>query len=179
MVCANLIYILPHSTHQINKNGHAIGIIIAGGHEFMDILANFAERLKEIMQDNNIKSEKLGEATGINGSTIRRYLRTGSVVNLSKLLILTDYFKCSIEFLIGRSDDYLPYTPKPCPQFSIRLRTVLKERGLNRYKLDKNTRFKDSYFDNWDHGADPNIETLAELADMLGCTIDYLIGRDQ
>ncbi len=71
------------------------------------------------------------------------------------------------------------YTPKPVPNFYGRLREIMGEKGVSRYKLVKDNKIYDSYFSNWKNGANPHILTLIMLADYLDCTIDYLVGRDR
>ena len=143
-------------------------------------LSLFAERLNDLMAEANIKSEQLGKNIGVDGSTIRRWRRGDGVVNLTNLVSLSDYFGCAADYLAGRSevDNNESFTPKPLPPFPLRLREVLQERGLSRYLLDKDTKFKDGYFCQWDKGTAPMLPTLIELADLLDCTIDYLIGRE-
>jgi transcriptional regulator with XRE-family HTH domain len=145
----------------------------------MDILAIFVERVKELMFDENMKSEGLGKSIGTDGSTVRRWLRTDSRPNLNNLIALAEHFHCSIEFLTGRSEKLLDFTPQSPLPFTQGLRRVLAERGMSRYFLDKNTKFKDSYFYSWDHGAIPDIFTVCELADLLECTVDYLVRRER
>ena len=145
----------------------------------INILSKFGERLVELMFYDNIKSEQLGEKLKMSGETIRRYCKGKSGINLSNLVKLADYFRCSIEFLIGRADEQLDFMLRPAVHFPTRLREVLKENGHSRYSLDKKSKFKDSYLTNWDKGSEPNIFTLIELADFLDCSIDYLIGRDR
>ena len=145
----------------------------------MEILSKFGERLTELMFYANLKSQQLGEKLNLSGETIRKYSKGERGVNLTNLIKLADYFQCSIEFLIQRTDKQLDFTLYPTPPFPKRLRQVLHERGYSRYSLDKQTRFKDGYISNWDRGSQPNIFTLIELSDLLKCSIDYLVGRER
>lgn len=144
----------------------------------MDNLSKFAERLSELMFDAKIKSELLGAAIGVSGSAIRRWLRGSGVINLTNLVTLADYFRCSIDYLVGKTENYITITPKPLPPFSKQIRKVLEEKGLSRYAMTKNTKFKDKYFWKWDKGTIPMLPNILELADILDCSIDYLVGRE-
>ena len=140
----------------------------------------FSERLNELMfEHDDIKSEQLGKEIGISGATIRRWLSGGQQIFLSNLIILADYFECSIDFLVGKTENTLDFEPQKCPPFSKRLREVMKEKGVTTYKLRKNTRYGSKYFQQWDSGSDPLSYTLIELADILNCSVDYLIGRER
>ena len=107
-------------------------------------------------------------------------MATGHQVSfLSQLVKLADYFDCSLDFLTGRTDTVLDYSPKPCPPFYARFREVMAERGITRYRMSKETKIKDSYFTEWSKGTDPHLFSLIEVADYLNVSVDYLVGREQ
>lgn len=140
---------------------------------------SFSERLSELMfEKGNIKSDGLGAAIGVSGQTVRAWCDGSQLIFLSNLLKLADYFNCSLDFLVGRTETVLDYSPRQCPPFYKRLREVMKEKGKTRYRMDKESKVKDSYFTNWSKGTDPHILSLIEVADYLDVTIDYLVGRD-
>ncbi|MEG1711411.1 MAG: helix-turn-helix transcriptional regulator [Clostridia bacterium] len=144
----------------------------------MDILSNFSESLKELMDNNNLSCEKLGDIIGVTKEAVRLWKNGKSNISLTHLIKLADYFHCSIEFLIGRSQTFIDYAPKACDTFYTSLQSVMKEKSITRYNVVKNTKIYDSYFTNWKNNAVPNILTLVTLADYSDCTIDYLIGRE-
>ncbi len=144
----------------------------------MDFLSEFAERLSELMAIKNIKSEELGKEIGISGSSIRFWLRGKRQASLPNFIKLADYFGCTMDFLVGRSDEEMKFTPKVPPPLSAALRRAFELRGITRYSLDRDTKFKDSYIYSWDHGSSPDMVSLIELADILDVSIDYLVGRE-
>jgi transcriptional regulator with XRE-family HTH domain len=144
----------------------------------MDVLSEFSERLSELMIIRNIKSEQLGKEIKASGSIVRCWLRGEKQISLPNLFRLADYFGCTIDFLAGRSDTELAFAVQTPPPFPEALRKVMAERGYTRYSLHKNTKFKDAYMYKWDHGSQPDLFTLVELADLFDVTIDYLVGRE-
>lgn len=145
----------------------------------MDTLSQFSERLKELMIDHsNLTAETLSQQLGVSDETVRLWKNGQRYISLSQLIKLADYLNCSIDYLAGRSNNVLDFTPKNCLPFYPRLREVMVEKKITRYELVKNTRIYDSYFSNWKNGSDIHILTLVLLADYLDCSIDYLIGRD-
>lgn len=144
----------------------------------MEILLKFTGRLKELMKENNLNAEKLGKVSGIASQQIRRYTK-GKDIYLSTLLRLADFFKCSLDYLCGRSETYLDFTPKPCPLFMEWLPTILSECGKTTYRIFEDTRIKSSYFADWRKGSEPLLSTLGILSDYLDCTLDRLVGRDR
>lgn len=61
----------------------------------------FADKLKELMQENNLSQSKLSKETGISQSNIARWLACLHEPNMTNLILLAKYFKCSIDFLVG------------------------------------------------------------------------------
>lgn len=144
----------------------------------MGNLSKFGERLTELMCEAELKSEKFSSIINVSSSAICRWRRGDGTINLSNLVTVADYFNCSIDYLVGRSDKDEIIRPATLPPFPQQLRKVLKEKGLSRYSLDKNTKFKDMYFTRWDKGTIPLLPNIIELADILDCSIDYLVGRE-
>jgi len=141
--------------------------------------SNFGETLSELMIERNISSKKLATAIGVSVSTINDWKRGKFKLYLSNLKKVADFFNCSLEFLMGRSDNLLDYIPKPYPPFYPHFRKVIEQCGTTRSRMSKESRIKDSYFTEWSKGSDPHVVSLIEAADYLNVTIDYLIGRDQ
>jgi transcriptional regulator with XRE-family HTH domain len=145
----------------------------------MDKMSKFGERLNELITDQNITPEQLSSCIGVSVSTIYRWKKNETKLLLSNLVALSNYLNCSTDFLLGRSNnEEIPFAYKNnLPKFSIRLREVMKEKGISTYRLRKETQFDGKYFEKWDKGTDPLAITIIELADILDCSVDYLIGR--
>ena len=141
--------------------------------------SSFGGRLSDLMLEKGVSSIKLGNAIGVSKSAINNWRSGKFQMYLSNLLKVADYFNCSLEYLVGRTENPLDYAPKPCPPFYARFRAVMKERGKTRYGMNRDTAIKDSYFTEWASGSDPRVSSLIEAADYLGVTLDYLVGRDR
>ena len=67
----------------------------------------FLERLTELM---NIKCDGkqvvLAERTGIAQGTISCYFTRGSMPSADQLIRLANFFNCSVDYLLGREDDF-------------------------------------------------------------------------
>jgi len=145
----------------------------------MKNLHKFSERLGELMfYDNNITSDNLGEKLGLGGSSIRIWRTGKSIPSLSKAITLANYFNCSLDFLLGRIDDDIKYSPKPLPIFHEHLVSIINKRGISWYKVVKDTKVSKTSLQGWREGSDPSIVILNELANYLDVSIDYLIGRE-
>lgn len=139
----------------------------------------FAERLTEIMFDRKISAENLAKIIGVNPSTVRDWKRGKFLIGLTNLIKLADALECSIDFLAGRDETILAYAPQKSPPFYERLRVVMEECGITRYRVVHGTRIGEASFSEWKQGKDPHINSLVELADLLEVSIDYLVGRDR
>ena len=144
----------------------------------MSILSNFSERLSDLMFEKSLTMEQLGDALGISKATASRWKSGKQGLSLSNALRLADYFSCSLEFLAARSDTKLDFTPRSYPPFYERLNQVMKEHGKSRYRIVRETKLSDGNFYSWKKGGDPLLQTVIDLADYFGCSIDYFIGRE-
>lgn len=68
----------------------------------------FGERLKKVRKDNHITQTQLGKQLGFYHSAIVKWEKGISEPNFDTLLKIAAYFNVSIDYLLGRSDDYLP-----------------------------------------------------------------------
>ena len=139
----------------------------------------FHERLSELMIEKGVNTVSLSAAIGVSDETVRRWKNGQRDILLSQLVKLADYFQCSLDFLAGRSDCAMDHQVREIPPFYDRLRAVMAEKGVTRYRLVKELPIYDGYFTNWKKGKSPNILTLIMLADYLDVTIDYLVGREK
>lgn len=144
-----------------------------------EIMKAFSERLKELLKDYAINASKLSKDIGIGNSATSFWINGIKKISYRNFIKVADYFNCTMDFLAGRSYDDMKFIPQTPPPFSVALKRALKACGKSRHYLDKHTKFKDSYLHNWYHGAEPDIVSLVELADILGCTIDFLVGREK
>lgn len=64
----------------------------------------FKERLKELRMENNITQEKLGKMTGMSKMTISHWESGYCEPSIDQLIILSDIFSVSIDYLVGKKD---------------------------------------------------------------------------
>lgn len=66
-------------------------------------------RLKEIREDNDLLQKDIAEVLGIPQQNYSRYEIGAIAMPMEKYNILADYYKTSIDYLIGRTDERKPY----------------------------------------------------------------------
>lgn len=62
-----------------------------------------------------------------------------------------------------------------------RILRILEERKISAYRLSKETGISDSLFSKWRETPSSNVYSgnLVLIADYLGCSVDYLLGRTE
>jgi len=66
-------------------------------------------------------------------------------------------------------------------EHSERILKIIKERGLTAYRVAKDTGMPQTVFSEWKRKPSSNIysSNLVLIADYLGCSVDYLLGRTE
>jgi transcriptional regulator with XRE-family HTH domain len=66
---------------------------------------NFSTRIRELRTREGLSQKAIAGIAGIDARSIRRFEAGIGLPNLAVLLPLAEYFKVSMDYLIGRSDD--------------------------------------------------------------------------
>ena len=139
---------------------------------------NFSETLKDLMIEHSKKLTVLAEDTKISYRSLRNYLNNVYNPSLINAIKLADYFKCSIDYLVGLTDIRNNKTySTPDMMFYKRYRKLLIDRNKSHYRLTKDLNININDSRRWKSGSIPSLNTLIVIADYLGSSIDYLIGR--
>ena len=69
-----------------------------------DIFKTFAEKLRELIESENISVNEFSKRIGIPQQTLSRYLLCQREVTLVNLCKIADYFHEDIDFLLGRKE---------------------------------------------------------------------------
>lgn len=64
----------------------------------------FPVRLKELMNETNLSQNQLSKLTSIPQPTIARWLNDICKPSIDCLIVLSAFFKCSIDYLVGVVD---------------------------------------------------------------------------
>lgn len=82
------------------------------------------KRLRELRESLGRAQKQIAEYLGIDRTTYVKYETGGSEPNTVMLIKLAEYFKCTVDYIIGRTDD---------PQYEYRtdIPEVLKKVGID------------------------------------------------
>ena len=64
----------------------------------------FAERIKILMEENNLNYVQMGQKTGMSKSVIRDWVMQGHYPNAFNLMIVAQTFDVSCDWLLGMSN---------------------------------------------------------------------------
>ncbi len=144
----------------------------------MDNLSKFSEMLDSLMFEHELNITKLSESTGIDETTIGRYLHARYTPTIANLLKIANYFNCSADYLLGRETENLSHTFYPCPPFSEQLKVLKEHFNCPWCHFYKTTRVSSSRFYEWKNGKrTPSLDCVILLADGFNCSVDFIIGR--
>lgn len=144
----------------------------------MDILSNFAERLKECMEEREIKSPTLAKAIGANRTTVSELLRGEYLPSNEHMIAIVDYFNCSADYLLGLEEFPKEKTFGKNRPFSESFSLCLKESKTSQYKFHKATGISYSVIYGWLHrGVVPTVTSIIALSKYFGVSVDFLLGR--
>ena len=63
-------------------------------------------RIYELRKSKNLTQKELGDKIGVMNYTIANWEQDRSKPSVDDLITLADFFECSIDYLVGREDDY-------------------------------------------------------------------------
>lgn len=63
-------------------------------------------RIKELRLEKGLSQKDLAKFLQVNQTAVGKYERGDLEPNIQTLLKLSNYFECSIDYLVGRSDDF-------------------------------------------------------------------------
>jgi transcriptional regulator with XRE-family HTH domain len=67
-------------------------------------MSNFNERLKELRTERNITQQELSKLVNMSKMAISHWEKGHSEPSISQLIILSNYFEVSVDYLIGKTD---------------------------------------------------------------------------
>ena len=144
----------------------------------MDNLSQFTDVLQDIMAERSLTVKDINAGSNIGINTINVWLQKTGTPSLNNLVRLSDYLKCSADYLTGRTD-YNYFSERRIATFAERLKSLMQERKISTRRFCADTNFSKSQIYYFLNGkSKPNLNNLIRIIDYFGCSLDYLIGRD-
>lgn len=140
-------------------------------------MKEFKDSLNELLTLNNMRPIDLSRKLKIDHTIIGDWLNHNAVPKLDKLIKVANFFDCSLDYLLQRSDIKEYSKSSVSVSFFERLNILISERKICPAKVMDDCKISRNQFYYWKHGRIPVISTIESLADYFGCSVDYLVGR--
>ncbi len=146
----------------------------------MAILKEFRTRFMELVSELELnKKTEIAEKLGLTYATFTKIYNYGILPTVPVLIRIADYFKVSIEYLLGNTDnDFIDLSPSPAT-FKARLEYLrLKSQIASVYELAKISHIHRNNFAQWlKKDYLPTVDDLLVLANVFNVSCDFLLGR--
>ena len=144
----------------------------------MPISIDFKNRLCELVDETDLTRAELKSLMKISSSSFNNAINYGILPTPRTLIKIADYFKVSLDYLLGnsQSDDFEP--GKNPVSFHERFDRLCEEKSVTHYKVGTDCGFDKSLISRWmSKGYLPSLEILELIADYFNVSLDYLTGR--
>ncbi len=143
----------------------------------MPISTNFQKRINELANDSELKKVDLAKAGHFDYRSLSNAMVYGIIPTTTTLIKMADYFKVSMDYLLGRTDKN-DYTEPLNISFQDRFEKLCKEKGVTHYKVSQDCFFDKSNISRWlSKGYLPTLEILDMITGYFDVSIDYILGR--
>lgn len=143
-------------------------------------MVTLGQRLKELVAEYRIKRvEDFCKTIGVGRTDFYRWWSDTTMPSLSNAVKLADTFYCSLDYLVGRADSNTAICFYDPPEFSHRIKMLIKEFNTNPHRLGEDAGIARASIYEWMNGkAEITLDSLIKIADVFGCSIDYIVGRE-
>ncbi len=142
-------------------------------------MITFSDRLDYLIKENNHTPQTLIEKLELNHvGIVYSWLNQGVIPKIDNVIKLSNLFQCSIEYLLGRSEnnDFLP--AKQVPPLDEAINKALTKKNLSKFSLKKNKIVSSGLlYSIFNLKYTSYTENIIKIADYLKISIDELVGR--
>ena len=133
-------------------------------------MSKFNIVLKKLRLNKKLKQSEMAELLGITVTQYSRYECAQSFPRFNELMMLADFFECSLDFLCGREKH---------ATFQTRLKELRLSKNLSQKQLGELTQIGTTTVQSYELGTRvPSINIAIALSDYFNVTLDYLVGRE-
>lgn len=138
---------------------------------------NTINKILELLKQQGKKQKDLTDYLGVSKNLFTDW-KSGRIKSYQKYLPqIADYLECSVDYLLGREESGDAEVKK---LITDRIQDLADQKNITIAKLLKDINLSPSSFSMWKkRGTSPKAETVQKIADYLGCSVDYLLGREE
>lgn len=141
-----------------------VDYLLGRGAEGFEFYENYVRLCNSVQKSPSAVAQEIG----FRKSSVTRW-KSGTMPTDASLQAIADYFGVPAASLRGNSAPHRPME---------RMQELRKEAGLTLKQLGEAANKAESTISQYESGKrEPDNETLIRIADILGCSVDYLLGR--
>ena len=137
-------------------------------------MLNFIDAVKNILAEKNKTVKELFENKIISENTFYKYKQR--YPSLKTLIKIANYLEVSIDYLfeIDINNQFFPYVFGDL-NFYNNLLVLIKNKRISGRKFCNDLNYSRDNLLRWKAGTAPSMQTLIEISEYFGCTIDDLL----
>jgi hypothetical protein len=138
----------------------------------------FKKRLLDLIFEQDCTKVEFAERAGVNKEVISRASVYAIVPSVKSLIKIADFIGCSLEYVLGESNDRTFYKSESGATFHDRIKALCEEAKIGYGELSAKMPFaKNSIYEWLRTGGLPSLDYLKALAEYFKVGLDYLLGR--
>ncbi len=145
----------------------------------------FSIRLREMMESENLSKRAFAAKIGAQRKSLLNWLNGMYYPRYDALIKIADYFKVSIDFLIGKTNNpYQEYESlyplDTVPElFRSKLNRYMADMEITKYRLAKLIGVGQTTLSRWlTISGMPEVSILIKIASVMQESVDFLLGRE-
>lgn len=137
----------------------------------------FKSIFTELVEDMDCKVSERAKNIGLNYATYTSIIDFGKIPKPQILIRISNFFKVSIENLLGRSTKINYDDISERSNFNERLKILKNKHSMSDYRLARKLHIETNYITNWrQKNYIPSFDYLVIMTDIFKVTLDYLLG---
>lgn len=140
-------------------------------------MSKLSEVLEEFVIKEDCSYSELARRIGISNSQIIRY-KNGVLPKFKQAIKIANYFKCSLNFLFGFSNDFKKLTtPLIFDDYNFinKYTNLLEQNKISHYELSKKIDICETSLTFWKKHNIPTTSAVLEIANYFSVSIDFLV----
>lgn len=139
----------------------------------------FQDRLHDLLLENNLSRLQLSKLIGISFETLNGYFNKNFYPELSVAIKITKHFNCSLDYLMGLSEDF-NNNDKNNLSFTDTIKKLVKDKNISIEKLMNAIGMSETNFYRWQRGNNkPAMGSIIAIAKFFEVSIDYLVDKNK
>lgn len=139
----------------------------------------FSEVLKDLMIDKEITIKELARDIEMHFGSLYYYFKHNTIPDVNCAIKLSEYFNCSINYLLGLDEHRQIDKPKISKKFIEIYEELLRINNVTNFKVCKVLNINRNSIYNWRKGNIPKMYNLITIANYFNVTVDFLLGRSE